>query len=219
MRLLLLVVLGGGLNWAAEILVARFMPRVRLVAWQGFSQRILQSTTAVLTALLFGALTLRLGWTWSLAPVLLLAFAAVLLSRIDLQYQLLPNALVLPLIPALALTLAFAAIAGPGGGTMLRMMLGGLVFFGVYLLLALLTPAGLGMGDVKLAAPLGLVLGYVGWSQLFLGAALAFVLHALVSVVLVAAKKVEKTSELPFGPAMLATTLLMVFFLPGAAAV
>ena len=47
------------------------------------------------------------------------------------------------------------------------------------------------MGDVKLAAPVGLYLGYLGWSQLFYGGALGFVLGGIFSVVLIRLKRAE----------------------------
>jgi leader peptidase (prepilin peptidase) / N-methyltransferase len=63
------------------------------------------------------------------------------------------------------------------------------------------------MGDVKLAAPVGLYLGYLGWSQLFYGGALGFVLGGILSVVLIRLKHANLSSEVAFGPSMLAAAL------------
>ena len=61
------------------------------------------------------------------------------------------------------------------------------------------------MGDVKLAAPVGLYLGYLGWSQLLYGGLLGFVLNGILSpFVLCARNRAERASEVAHGPSMLA---------------
>ena len=66
-------------------------------------------------------------------------------------------------------------------GDLLRGAAGSVILFVLYLILALTSRNGLGMGDVKLAAPLGLYLGYLGWSHLFYGGALGFVAGGVAS--------------------------------------
>jgi leader peptidase (prepilin peptidase)/N-methyltransferase len=80
--------------------------------------------------------------------------ALVVLAAIDLRRRLLPNVVVLP-ASALLLVLAFAA--DPDAGA--RRLLWATGTFAVLLVLALLRPAALGMGDVKLAFLLGAGLG------------------------------------------------------------
>ena len=70
------------------------------------------------------------------------------------------------------------------------------------------------MGDVKLAAPLGLYLGYLGWSQLFYGGALAFVAGGLASAVMVLKNRGNKPQEVAYGPSMLAAGLAVILLLP-----
>jgi leader peptidase (prepilin peptidase)/N-methyltransferase len=69
------------------------------------------------------------------------------------------------------------------------------------------------MGDVKLAAPLGLYLGYLGWSQVFYGGALGFVAGGLASVFLVLKNRRNKPQEVPHGPSMLAAGLAVILLL------
>ena len=69
------------------------------------------------------------------------------------------------------------------------------------------------MGDVKLAAPLGLYLGYLGWSQLFYGGALAFVAGGIASVILVLKNRGNKPKEVAYGPSMLAAGLAIILLL------
>ena len=64
------------------------------------------------------------------------------------------------------------------------------------------------MGDVKLAALLGLHLGWLGWPVLVDGALAGFVVQAVLAVVLLATRRVGLRGAIPFGPAMLAGAAL-----------
>jgi leader peptidase (prepilin peptidase) / N-methyltransferase len=146
---------------------------------------------------------LRFGISADLPAFLWLAATGLLLSVIDLQHRLLPNRVVLPaVLGGMALLLVAAASAG-SWGQLVRALLGCGVLFGVFLVLALLSPAGLGMGDVKLAGLLGLYLGWVGWGAVLLGGLAGFVVQAVVVLGLLLARRVGRESELPFGPALL----------------
>jgi leader peptidase (prepilin peptidase)/N-methyltransferase len=194
--------LGVLLSPLAELLIARTLPR--LGGLPGVRTRI---TTAALTGLLCGTLALRFGMEWSLPAFLLLAVLGVQLARIDLAHHLLPNPLVLTLLAAgLALLFLSSSVAAEWA-ELLRAAAGAAVLFVTFLILALISPNGIGMGDVKLAAPVGLYLGYLGWSQLFYGGALGFVLGGILSVVLIRLKRANLSSEVAFGPSMLAAAL------------
>jgi leader peptidase (prepilin peptidase)/N-methyltransferase len=139
-----------------------------------------------------------------------LAVIAVQLARIDVIHHLLPNRLVLPLLAAGILLLAGSSLALGGWGQLARALAGALILFFFYFILALISPSGLGMGDVKLAAPLGLYLGYLGWTPLFYGGALGFVAGGVVSLAAVLKNRGNKPKEVAFGPSMLAATLATV---------
>lgn len=201
--------LGTALGVMAELLIARLLPRLG-----GLPSLQTRITTACLTGLLCAALTFKFGMDWSLPAFLALAVLGVQLARIDLAHHLLPNPLVLTLfIAGLALFTAGSS-ASAGWSDLLRAAGGAVILFVVYLILAIISPRGIGLGDVKLAAPVGLYLGYLGWGQLFYGGALGFVLGGIFSVILISLKRAEKTSEAAFGPAMLAATLGMVLLTP-----
>lgn len=155
------------------------------------------------TALLCALTAWITGVAAVLPALLVLAVAAVLLAVIDLQHRLLPDRVVLPATLLVALLLTGAAAAGGDWSPLARALLGAVVLFAAFLALALLAPGQLGMGDVKLAALLGLALGWFGWPAVLLGALAAFVVQALAAVVLLAARRVTLRSDLPFGPAML----------------
>lgn len=158
------------------------------------------------TGVLFAATT-----AWALAsgngpllPALLyLAAVGLALAAIDLELHRLPNALVLPSYPVVAILLT-AAASGTGDWWALgRAGIGAVALFAFYLLLVLAYPAGMGWGDVKLAGVLGAVLGYVGWPALIVGAFAGFVFGAVVAIAVIVTRRGTGKSALPFGPFML----------------
>ena len=156
------------------------------------------------------------GWSSTLPAFLTLAAASVLLSVIDLQHQRLPNAVLGPwAVAALALLLVDTMARGTWE-SLLRALLGAAISFAVYLVLALISPSSLGMGDVKLAGVLGLYLGYLGWRTLILGAVGGFVIAALIGIVLLAMRRVTLRTQVPFGPPMLAAAIVAVALGAGA---
>ncbi|MGY1594909.1 prepilin peptidase [Geodermatophilus sp. SYSU D00708] len=158
----------------------------------------------VATALLFGLTALRFGLSWELPAFLLLAACGLLLAVVDLRHRVLPNRVVLPALGSSAALLVLPAAVEGAWAALLRAGLGAAVLFAVFLVLALLSPGALGMGDVKLAALLGLCLGWLGWGAVVAGALAGFVLQAVVALGLIATRRIDLRGELPFGPAMLA---------------
>lgn len=165
---------------------------------------------AGITAALFVLVAAFFGLSWQVPAYLFFAGVAVVLTVIDLRHHLLPNTVVLPALGIGFVLLALAATGGNDWGALLRAVLGALVLFALYLVLALISPAGLGMGDVKLAAVLGLFLGFQGWGTLFVGAVLASVVGMVVGLAVLASRRGSLRSDVPFGPSMLAGALAAV---------
>jgi prepilin signal peptidase PulO-like enzyme (type II secretory pathway) len=106
------------------------------------------------SAIACGAAGLRFGATRELIPALVLAFALVGISAIDLRYRIIPDRISLPLAVA---GLVLAAVLRPSDLPELLIAAFGA---GAFLLFAaLLSPSGMGMGDVKLVFVLGLFTG------------------------------------------------------------
>ena len=140
-----------------------------------------------------------------LLPALLyLAAISIALALIDLDTHTLPNRIVLPAYPIGVLLLVVATIASGDWGDLLRASIGAAALFAFYLVLVLVYPGGMGLGDVKLAGVLGLFLGYLGWPAFIIGAFAAFVLGGLYAIVLLVTRRVARTGGIPFGPWMLA---------------
>lgn len=200
-------VLGGILSPAAEVAIARFLPRA------GTRPSIpVQITTAAITFAACAAFSLRLGITLSLPAFLFLAVMGTQLGRIDAARHLLPNPLVLTLLAGGLLLLLLPAFFDNQAGELVRALAGGLILFCAYLILALISPAGIGMGDVKLAAPIGLYLGYLGWTQLLYGGLLGFIINGLVSALAASRNRRITGAEVAHGPSMLLATAVVALF-------
>lgn len=143
----------------------------------------------------------------------LLYFVAigVALALIDVDTGRLPNAIVLPSYPVLAVLLAVAAGVRHDFWALGRAGLGGVAMGGFLFLLAVAVRRGMGFGDVKLAGLVGLVLGYLSWGAVVVGVLAAFVIGALTGVVLVAGRRGDRRTAVPFGPFLVAGALVAVF--------
>jgi leader peptidase (prepilin peptidase)/N-methyltransferase len=154
------------------------------------------------TALLWAAAVLRFHQPAVAVLYGGLFWVLLALALIDLEHKLLPNRIVYP-----ATLAGVAAFAGVGlgldaGGAVVRGLEAGAAAFAFFLLIALIVPAGMGMGDVKLSFLIGLSLGFIGWRSLLAGFFIAFLSGAAVGVGLMAAGKAGRKSAVPFGPFM-----------------
>jgi leader peptidase (prepilin peptidase)/N-methyltransferase len=163
------------------------------------------------TAAGFAVMALRFGLSPVLPAYWLLAALAVVLTVIDLQHRRLPDPLTLPAYPATVVLLGAAALAVPGGARHFLGALAGMaVAWLIFVLLALVYPAGLGWGDVKLSGVLGLYLGWLGAAAVAAGLLGAFVLAALTGLGLIVAGKATRKTQIPFGPFMLASAIVVI---------
>ena len=199
--------LGFGLSLLAEVLIAKHLTRLG-----GLPSLAVRITTAALTGVACATFAARLGFTPSLPAFVFLAILGVQLARVDVSLHLLPNQLVLMLLAGGLLLLLLPALTGQHTDDALRALLGAAILFAGYLVLGLISPGGIGMGDVKLAAPVGLYLGYLGWSQLLYGSLLGFIVNGLLTVLIVGKRGRKNTTEVAHGPSMLGTLAAVTLF-------
>src|SRR4051812_38153982 len=169
----------------------------------------------LVTGLLFAAVTVRildLDLASALPAYLYFAAIGVALTVIDVGHKRLPDKIVLPSWLVVAALLAVASIASGDWGAFGRAGIGAVGLFALYLLLALVYPAGMGLGDVKLAFVIGGVLGYLSWRAFAVGAFGGFLLGAVGGIVLIVSRRGGRKSAIPFGPYMIAAALLALFF-------
>ncbi len=139
------------------------------------------------------------------AAYLLMAAAGMCLALIDLQHHLLPNRIVAPAAAACLVLLAVDGAATGSWPALLRGSITAAVIFAVFFVLALISPAGIGLGDVKLAAVFGLLTGWLGWQVALVGVLAAFLLGAVIPASRALARRSwpHRTAVFAFGPALL----------------
>lgn len=145
------------------------------------------------------------GAEWVLLPLLAFAWVLVVAAVIDLEHRIIPNRLTyrLPLV-LLPLVVLAAALDG-AWDDLLRAVIAGVGVPGIMFLLAELFrivrgKMGLGMGDVKLAVSIGLVVGYLGGLELVVFAYATVLAAVVVAIALLVAGRARLASRIPFGP-------------------
>jgi len=171
----------------------------------------------IAVALAWASLTFRFGGyaQWSLLPAyLFFGVIGAALTFIDLDVHRLPDLIVLPSYPIAVLLLLVPTVVTGQWGWLLRAVLAGLALFAVYLVLALVSPggAGLGFGDVKLAGLLGLLLGWVGWGPVLVSVLAAFLIGGLIALLLLVARRASRSSHIAFGPSMILGAWVALMF-------
>ncbi len=151
----------------------------------------------LLTAVLTVLVAWRFGVSWQAAAAIPLTWALVALTFIDLDRQLLPDAITLPLLWAgLLVNLGglFADLPSAVAGA----VAGYLVLWLVYHAFRLLTgKEGMGYGDFKLLAAFG---AWLGWQLLPLVVLLSSLVGALTGIVLMLFAGHRRGTPIPFGP-------------------
>ncbi|GGI07359.1 prepilin peptidase [Egicoccus halophilus] len=167
------------------------------------------------TALLFAAVTWVWGWHPLLPALLVFVWALVVATAIDLEHRIIPNRLTYRL-PFVLLPLVVLAAALDGdwaalrGGVIWALVVPAVMFTFAELFRLVRGQAGMGMGDVKLAVSIGLVVGNLGGVHLVafayatIGAAVVVVVGLLVS------GRARLASRVPFGPYLAAGSLVVV---------
>jgi leader peptidase (prepilin peptidase)/N-methyltransferase len=175
----------------------------------------------LLCALLSAAVAWRFGFGWTALAALAITWALIALTGIDLDTQLLPDAITLPLLWAGLLASLAAGGAAVTGAASLPVgpadaitgaAAGYLSLWSVYHLFRLCTgKEGMGYGDFKLLAALG---AWMGWRMLLpviLGSALA---GAVVGIALIATRRHQREVPIPFGPFLAAAGWLAMMWGP-----
>ena len=171
----------------------------------------------VSTAILLGVLAARVHPGLVLAAACWLAVCTVPLGWIDAAVQRLPDALTAPAYAGTSGLLLLAAAADGHWHSMLRAVIGGVALAAAYLALAIVSRSAIGLGDAKLAASLGTMLAWAGWSVLVAGTLAGFLLAAVYGLGLLALRRTSWRQRIPFGPFMIAGAFLALVITAGAA--
>jgi leader peptidase (prepilin peptidase)/N-methyltransferase len=132
--------------------------------------------------------------------IMLCVFGAVMIAvaAIDLEHRIIPNRIVYPAAPVFAIAIVIGwAVDLPLDPA--RAAIGLLTYGGFFLVIAFISPRGIGMGDVKLTALIGLVLGALGLRYVGVAAGVAILAGGLGGIVALLLGRGRK-SAIPFGP-------------------
>ncbi|NUR60279.1 MAG: prepilin peptidase [Catenulispora sp.] len=162
------------------------------------------------TVLLEAGILLRLGLHWTTLPVLAFAATAVALTVIDFAVLRLPNALTAPTALAVAATAAVQAVADHDTHRLVTEVEGALGVGLFYSVLYLLSRGGLGIGDVKLGMVAGLVLASRGWTHVFNGTLLAYVITLVIALAMMSRGR----KRFPYGPGLIAGAITALLLMP-----
>jgi leader peptidase (prepilin peptidase)/N-methyltransferase len=147
--------------------------------------------------LLSGYVAWHFGFGWPAAAMLVLSWGLLAMSLIDVDHQLLPDDLVLPLL-WLGLIVNSFGLFTTLGDALWGAVAGYLVLWSVYWLFKLITgKEGMGHGDFKLLAMLG---AWGGWQILPLTILLSSLVGAILGLILLRLRNVETSTPIPFGP-------------------
>ncbi len=163
----------------------------------------------LLAALLAALLVWRLGSGTTGLAALALAWTLLALSLIDLDTQLLPDDLTLPLLWA-GLLINLNGVFVPLTDAVIGAAAGYLSLWLVYWLFRFATGRdGIGYGDFKLLAALG---AWLGWTMLPLIVLLSSAVGAVVGLLLVALRRQPRDKPIPFGPFLAAAGLIALIY-------
>lgn len=163
------------------------------------------------TGATFALLGVTFADSWALPALLYLAAAGIALAVIDLDTHRLPDVIVLSSCVVVLALLIGASAADGTWDALGRAVLGGAASWALFRGIRLAWPGGMGGGDVKLAALLGLMTGWLGWGVLAVGVFGGFLLGATVGVALMSAGRAGRKTAIPFGPFLITGAFVAVF--------
>jgi leader peptidase (prepilin peptidase)/N-methyltransferase len=173
----------------------------------------LPAALAVAGAATCALLAWMIGWAAALPLWLYVGVVGVVLAYIDWRTRLLPTRLIAPSYGIVAVLAVLASVLSDDWGSLLRAAAGWLVAGGLFFVLWLIYPKGMGYGDVRLSGVLGIALGWLGWPELVVGVYAGFLLGALGGGGLALLRVVDR-KRYPFGPFMLAGAVIGVLVGP-----
>lgn len=161
------------------------------------------------TALLSAIVAWQFGWDWPLAAALILTWSLIALAVIDLDHQILPDNITLPLI-WLGLLLSLTGWFTSPSESIIGAAAGYLSFWVVFQVFRLLTgKEGMGYGDFKLLAVFG---AWLGWQAVPIVIVLSSLVGAVVGIGLILALGRDRNVPIPFGPYLAAAGWLALLW-------
>lgn len=178
--------------------------------------------TELVMAATFAAVVAGLGWHPATPAVLVLAAALVTLAAVDLRVYRIPDRINFPSMAVSFAAIALAALVDGTPETILGAAIGGVLYAGMLFVAHLISPRGMGWGDVKLAWLMGFFLGWFGYEgggvgdqllgpfrAVLVGAAAGSVLGVVSGLAYAVVRRSTK-AVFPYGPSLAAGCLIAV---------
>jgi leader peptidase (prepilin peptidase)/N-methyltransferase len=154
---------------------------------------------AIVSGLLPAYVLHQVGWSPNAVPPLLLLIGLIQLAYCDMTRRLLPKTLVYALSAVVISSGVMVAVSTSEWDRLLGAALGGLVAFAVFFAINLMNPRWMAFGDVRLSLVYGFGLAWVSPMALFQGFLYSNLLAVVVGLALIAVRRADRRSALPFG--------------------
>ena len=173
---------------------------------------VVEALTAILTAIV----AWRFGFGWESAAAILLTWALIAISTIDIDHQIIPDSISLPFVWIGLMLSLFHPMAGAevlfidAKAAIIGALAGYLSLWSIYQLFRLMTgKEGMGYGDFKLLAVLG---AWLGWQMLPLIILLSAVVGAAVGIAMIVVRRHDRNIPIPFGPYLAAAGWIALLY-------
>lgn len=170
----------------------------------------------MLTAVLAAYVAWHFGFGWEALAAVLMTFALIAISLIDIDHQLIPDSIVIPLMWAGLAASIFHPLAGAATlfisprDAIVGAMAGYLSLWSVYHLFKIVTgKEGMGYGDFKLLAALG---AWLGWQALPTIILMSAAVGAVVGIALIVLRGRDRQLPIPFGPYLAAAGWITMLY-------
>lgn len=142
-------------------------------------------------------------------PIFIATGVASYISLIDIREMRIPNRVLLPGTLVTILSMFLVGFIDGSINRALIALLGGTLSLALFFLIHLLSPTGLGMGDVKFSALIGSALSWISFPLGLIGLGISFIASSLFSLIIFVVKRKSLKRVIPFAPFMLAGLLFV----------
>lgn len=156
------------------------------------------------------------GLGWHLLPLFAFVSAMIVITFIDLEFQIIPDVITLP---GIVIGIIFASFLLPDPflkinptdtlvgftNSLIGLLLGG----GLFYIIAIVSRGGMGGGDIKMMAMVG---AFMGWKAVLMVTFIGSLLGSIVGIFLMLLKGKDRKTKVPFGPFLAIGSIITLFF-------
>ncbi len=170
------------------------------------------AAAAVLTAALFGGSAAHFGRELLLAPFCVFFAMLVVISITDLSHRLVPRRLLYAALALIVPLLVGASAMDHQWHDVTGSAVAGGVAFGLFFGIWWFVPRGMGFGDVRLAAVIGITVGYLSLLHAYVAFLSGFIVGLLFGVVMMVISSSGHKTRIPFAPSLAIGAVIAVFW-------